>query len=81
MTWSLYMKCARLLVLGILPFMIICIINTKIYIAIRRRRRRRRREDKKAKVLMIMAFVFMVCNLPRVIINLHEITLIQHVNR
>ena len=78
MTW--YINWARLLVLGLLPFVAISFLNTRIYIAIRRRRNRRR-EDRKSVVLMLIVAVFTVCNLPRLILNLHEITVIQQVNR
>ena len=79
-TW--YINWARLLVLGLLPFLAISCLNTRIYIAIRRRRKgRRRREDRMSVVLMLIVAVFTVCNLPRLILNLHEITVIQQVNR
>ena len=79
-TW--YINWARLLVLGLLPFVAISFLNTKIYIAIRRRRKgRRRREDRMSVVLMLIVAVFTVCNLPRLLLNLHEITVIQQVNR
>ena len=79
-TW--YINWARLLVLGLLPFVAISFLNTRIYIAIRRRRKgRRRREDRMSVVLMLIVAVFTVCNLPRLILNLHEITVIQQVNR
>ena len=45
------------------------------------RRRRRRRNDNLSIVLMLIVAVFLICNLPRLILNMHEITVIQDVNR
>ena len=79
-TW--YINWARLLVLGLLPFGAISFLNTKIYLAIRRRRKgRRRRDDNLSIVLMLIVVVFLICNLPRLILNMHEITVNQDVNR
>jgi hypothetical protein len=76
-TW--YINWARLIVLGIFPFATISYLNTKIYLAIRLRRRRR--NDNLSIVLMLIVAVFLICNLPRIILNMHEITVIQDVNR
>ena len=79
-TW--YINWARLLVLGLVPFISIFFLNTKIYLAIRRRRKGRRwRDDNLSMVLMLIVAVFLICNLPRLILNMHEITVIQDVNR
>jgi hypothetical protein len=79
-TW--YINYARLIVLGLLPFTAISFLNTKIYLAIRRRRKGRRRpDDNLSIVLVIIVAVFIICNLPRLILNMHEITVIQDVNR
>ena len=79
-TW--YINWARLVVMGLVPFVAISFLNTKIYIAIRRRRRgRRRREDSMSVVLMIIVMVFTMSNLPRLVLNMHEITVIHQVNR
>ena len=77
-----YINWARLFVLGIFPFLSITFLNTKIYQAIRRRRKRRRvREDSMSVVLMIIVTVFIVCNIPRLVLNMHEITVNDQVNR
>ena len=56
--------------------------NSRIYVAIRRRRKgRRRREDRLSVVLLIIVAVFVLCNLPRLGLNMHEITVIDQVNR
>ena len=77
-----YINWAQLLVLGIFPFMAITFLNTKIYLAIRRRRKRRRvREDSMSIVLMIIVTVFILSNIPRLVLNMHELTVIEQVNR
>ena len=77
-----YINWAQLLVLGIFPFIAITFLNTKIYLAIRRRRKRRRvREDSMSIVLMIIVTVFILSNIPRLVLNMHELTLIEQVNR
>ena len=79
-TW--YINWARLLILGLIPFISIFFLNTKIYLAIRRRRRgKRRRDDNLSIVLMLIVGVFLICNLPRLILNMHEITVIHIVNK
>ena len=60
-TW--YINWARLLFLGLVPFVSIFFLNTKIYLAIiRRRRGRRRRDDNLSIVLMLIVAVFLICN-------------------
>ena len=78
-TW--YINWARLLVLGIIPFTSITFLNTKIYLAIKRRKGRRRKDDNMSIVLMIIVAVFTVCNLPRLLLNMHEITVNDQVNK
>jgi len=79
-TW--YVNWARLCVLGILPFGAITFLNTKIYIAVRRRMRSRsRKNDHMSIILMLIVTVFVICNLPRLILNMHEITVIDDITR
>ena len=79
-TW--YINWARLIVLGIVPIISITYLNLKIYLAIRRRLKgRRRRDDTMSVVLMVIVMVFIVCNVPRIFLNMHEITVIHQVNR
>ena len=79
-TW--YINWARLIILGLIPFTAVSYLNTKIFVAIKRRLKgRRRRDDTMSVVLMVIVFVFVLSNLPRLILNLHEITVIHQVNR
>ena len=79
-TW--YINWGRLLVFGLVPFGAISFLNTKIYLAIRRRRKGRRRHDDNLSIdLMLIVVVFLMCNLPQLILNMHEITVNQDVNR
>lgn len=79
-TW--YINWARLIILGAIPFTAVSYLNIKIFIAIRRRlSRRRRKEDTLSVVLMVIVVVFVLCNLPRLVLNLHEITVIHQVDR
>jgi len=79
-TW--YVNWARLCVLGILPFGAITFLNAKIYVAVRRRMRSRsRKNDHMSIILMLIVTVFVICNLPRLILNMHEITVIDDITR
>ena len=70
---SLYHCWSRLLVLGILPFSIVSLLNVKIYLAIKKLRRRHLKEEERLCIILITIVVtFFVCNLPRLILNIHE---------
>ena len=72
----------RFLVLGIIPFLTICFLNYKIYLIINQRRRsgRRQKEDNLSFILMAIVASFLVCNSPRIFLNMHEITVIQEIS-
>ena len=79
-TW--YHNWARLMVLGIFPLLVICILNYKIYVVISQRRRfhRRKQDDNLSIILMIIILSFVLCNLLRVFLNMHEITVIEEIH-
>ena len=75
------MTLTRFLVLGIFPFLSICFLNYKIYLIVNQRRRsgRRQKEDNLSLVLMAIVASFLLCNSPRIFLNMHEITVIQEI--
>ena len=75
------MTLIRFLVLGIIPFLTICYLNYKIYLIVDQRRRsgRRQKEDNLSFILMAIVASFLLCNSPRIFLNMHEITVIQEI--
>ena len=75
------MTLIRFLVLGIFPFLTICFLNYKIYLIVNQRRRsgRRQKEDNLSFILMAIVASFLLCNSPRIFLNMHEITVIQEI--
>ena len=75
------MTLARFLVLGIFPFLTICFLNYKIYLIVNQRRRsgRRQKEDNLSFILMAIVASFLLCNSPRIFLNMHEITVTQEI--
>ena len=70
---SIYHCWSRLFVLGILPFSVVSILNVMIYLAIKKLRRRHQKEEERLCIILITIVVlFFVCNLPRLILNIHE---------
>ena len=71
----------RFLVLGVIPFVAICFFNYKIYLVVSQRRRagRRQKEDNLSFILMTIVASFLMCNAPRIFLNMHEITVIQEI--
>ena len=71
----------RFLVMGVLPFLTICFFNYKIYVVVSKRRRagRRQKEDNLSFVLMTIVASFLLCNCPRIFLNMHEITVILEI--
>ena len=75
-----YHNWLRLLVIGILPFMAIAFLNISIYLAVRKRRNARRMQDVHLSiVLLIIVTTFVFCNLPRLILNMHEIFILDFI--
>ena len=79
-TW--YQNWARFLTLGIIPFTAICFLNYKIYVVVNKRRKnaRRKQEDNLSVVLMMIIASFVVCNILRILLNMHEITVIEQIH-
>ena len=73
---------ARLMVLGVFPLIVICYLNYKIYVVISKRRKihRRKQDDNLSVVLMIIIISFTICNILRVVLNMHEITVIEEIH-
>ena len=76
-----FVTLTRFLVLGIFPFLTICFLNYKIYLIVNQRRRsgRRQKEDNLSLVLMAIVASFLLCNSPRIFLNMHEITVTQEI--
>ena len=79
-TW--YHNWARFLILGILPFTVICFLNYKIYLAVNKRRKNahRKQDDNLSVVLMMIVASFVSCNILRILLNMHEITVIEEMH-
>ena len=79
-TW--YHNWARFLILGLIPLSVICFLNYKIYIAVNKRRKnaRKKQEDNLNLVLMMIIASFVFCNILRILLNLHEITVIDEIS-
>ena len=78
-TW--YHNWARFLILGIIPFTVICFLNCKIYCAVKQRRNiaRRKPDDNISVVLMMIVASFVICNTLRILLNMHEITVVDEI--
>jgi len=77
-----YHHWARLLVVGLIPLTVLSYLNTKIYVVIRRQRRgRRRRDEHLSIVLMLIVFIFVICNLPSFGLNLHELMIVDTIQK
>ena len=72
---------ARFVVLGVVPFVSISFLNYKIWLVVRQRRRSGRRvaEDNLSVLLMTIVASFLICNSPRIFLNMHEITVIKEI--
>ena len=72
---------ARFVVLGVVPFVSISFLNYKIWLVVRQRRRsgRRVQEDNLSILLMTIVASFLICNSPRIFLNMHEITVIKEI--
>lgn len=80
-----YNNLAKLIVTGIVPFTALCIFNTKIYCALRNRRnvmgpnataahqQQLNEDNRQALVLFGIVIIFFVSNVPRILLNLHEV--------
>ena len=72
---------ARFVVLGVVPFVSISFLNYKIWLVVRQRRRSGRRvaEDNLSVLLMTIVASFLICNSPKIFLNMHEITVIKEI--
>ena len=72
----------RMMAIGIIPFCGIFFLNISIYFSVQRRRRgRRRKEQHLSLILMIIVSTFVICNLPCLILNMHEIFVLDDIDR
>ena len=70
---ALYHCWFRLIFLGIIPFAVISCLNIRIYCAIKKLRKRKEKQEECLCIILItIVVVFFVCNLPRLILNIHE---------
>ena len=77
-----YIHTARLLVMGIIPFLSLLVINTLIFKKIQksnmiresslRLQKKQRKSRSQSIILIIIVIVYLICNLPRVTLNLTE---------
>lgn len=80
-----YNNLAKLLITGLIPFLSLCIFNTRIYGALRRRRnvmgpnataahqQQLNEDNRQALVLFSIVIIFLISNVPRIALNLHEV--------
>ena len=72
----------RMMVIGIIPFCAIFFLNISIYLSVKRRRKgRRRKEEHLSLVLIIIVSTFVICNLPYLLLNMHEIFVLDNIDR
>ena len=78
-TW--YHNWSRFLVLGIIPFSVISVLNYRIYITVKKRRMnvRKNNDDNLSVVLVVIVFSFLMSNVLRISLNMHEITVIEEI--
>lgn len=84
-----YNNLAKLLITGLIPFLSLCIFNTRIYGALRRRRnvmgpnataahqQQLNEDNRQALVLFSIVIIFLISNVPRIALNLHEVFTIE----
>ena len=80
-TW--YHNWTRFLMLGILPFATISFINYRILIVVNSQRKilnRKKKEDNLSMVLIMMIATFLFCNILRVLLNMHEIHVVEEMS-
>ena len=63
----------------LLPFLLLCILNSRLYHFISKNTIkvttiREKRDQRIATILIVIVGVFGCCNIPRVVINLYEVT-------
>ena len=72
----------RMMTIGIIPFCAIFFLNVSIYHSVQRRRKgRRRKEEHLSLILVIIVSTFVICNLPCLILNMHEIFVLDDIVR
>ena len=88
-----YMNVARLVVTGVIPFVSLTYLNSRIYKVIRRRRRMTNRpraapsaaqkaeEGRQAIVLLVIVVLFLICHTLRIILNIHGLFTLNYVRR
>ena len=70
---AVYHCWVRLIFLGIIPFALISSLNIKVYLAIKKLRKRNEKQEECLCIILItIVLVFFICNLPRLILNIHE---------
>ena len=79
-----YILIGNFLIMVLLPFLLLSILNSRIYYFISKNKAtttsiRQRRDHRIALMLIIIVSVFGCCNIPRVAINLYEVSLLQEI--
>ena len=74
-----YHSWLRLIVIGILPFIIISVMNIKIYMAVKQRKNKGGDKDHLSLILIMIVTTFVVCNLLQLFLNMHEIFILDDI--
>ena len=81
-----YNNLAKLIITGLAPFLMLCVFNFKIYNALRMRRlimgpnataahqQQLNEDNRQALVLFSIVIIFLISNVPRIALNLHEVS-------
>lgn len=90
----LYVNLARLLIQGVVPFVLLTILNYRIYWVIKRRRglvnrpatsnhnqAKKANETQQAVMLFIIVLLFFICHTPRFVLNLHEFLTLESLRK
>ena len=73
-----YILIANFVIMVLLPFLLLCILNSRLYHFISKNTIkvttiRQKRDQRIATILIVIVGVFGCCNIPRVVINLYEV--------
>ena len=79
-----YHNWARFLMLGVVPFFTIAFFNFKIYCILNKQKSvpphtRKKQEETHSGVLLMIVITFLVCNFLRILLNMHEIFVIDEI--
>lgn len=69
----IYQNGIRLVLLGLVPMLLLIILNTRVFIAINKKSRKRSsRENNYSTILLLIVAIFIICHTPRVALNIYE---------